>query len=224
MLLTKQRTRRAEKELDSGFHQGRMTRSRLKDLTHNENDGSEKQNPKQSSGVFKDSGQVQLEMERQKFQEKVENEKSAREQRRQKRLMRNELPTSENKEEFKNIDWSSREILREFNRVKALRKKDKRSRRKRNRAKYYNRNRRGSINTEEETDLFENPEDFEWPDSEPIIQNKRQSTNSGRQVTKPENKDEEDENDAENLKIMMEANVYRLLGIQEQGCEEMKIF
>ena len=172
---------------------------------------------------FKDASQIQLEKERAKRREKIDDERSAREQRRQKRLMRNELPTSENKESFKNIDWSTKEIIREFGRVKALRKRDMRNRRKRCRARYSSRNRRGSVNTEEEPDLFENPEDFDWPDAEPIVRQKQKSTNSGRQVNKPENKDEE-ENESETLKIMMEANMYRLLGIQERGLEEMKIF
>ena len=172
---------------------------------------------------FKDASQIQLEKERAKRREKIDDERSAREQRRQKRMMRNELPTSENKESFKNIDWSTKEIIREFGRVKALRKREMRNRRKRCRARYSSRNRRGSVNTEEEPDLFENPEDFDWPDAEPIIRQKQKSTNSGRQVNKPENKDEE-EDESETLKIMMEANMYRLLGIQERGLEEMKIF
>ena len=81
------------------------------------------------------------------------------------------------------------------------------------------------MDTEEETDLFENPEDFEWPDlkvspkPEPGVQ-----TNSGRAVTNPKPGSESEDLDTQSLKIIMEANVYRLLGKQEQGIEEMKIF
>lgn len=97
-----------------------------------------------------------------KDRNKIESERSAREQRRQKRVIRNEVPCTFNKESFKNIDWSPREIIREFNRIKALRKRDKKERRKRGGAKYSQR-RKGSINTEEETDLFERNSDFDWP-------------------------------------------------------------
>lgn len=221
MLITRQRTRRTETEIDSSLLSGRVTRSRLKDLNQPKDMNNDIEGTKQGSSVFKDSSQIQLENERLKKQEKIEDERSAREQRRQKRLMRNELPTSKNKDDFVNIDWSSREIIRELTRVKAIRKKEKKNRRKRTRAKHLNRNRRGSINTDEETDLFDHPEDFEWPGTDPIIQQNKKATNRGRQVTKPENFNE---NETEGLKIMMEANMYRLLGIQKQGLEEMKIF
>ncbi|CAI2365661.1 unnamed protein product [Moneuplotes crassus] len=235
MLLTKKRTRQADKELEPEFISGRVTRSRLKDLNKTEEE-KDVCSSKNSTG-YKDSGQIQTEFERQKrknieaFDNKngtmtkpyITHEKSAREQRRQKRVLRNELPTSENRDEFKNINWSNREIFREFTRVKSLRRREK-NKRKKMKARYTSRKRKGSINTEEETDLFEDPEDFEWPDADiDISVLKQQSTNSGRQVTKPENKDDEDDN-TQSLKIMMEANIYRLLGKQEQGLEEMKIF
>jgi len=186
----------------------------------------------------KDPNKEQIELER-VHRQKVESEKSAREQRRQKRLLRNEfLNTDEIKQELGTIDWSKREILREFNRLKALRKKEKRSKIKRSGAKYSFRGRKGSFNTEDESDLFENPEDFEWPEVEITIGDAHQqealgnydnpgrakqatkSTASGRAVTK---KEKDDEDASESLKIIMEANVYRLLGTEEKGMEEMKI-
>lgn len=221
MLLTKQRTRQSNNVLEPDFLPGRVTRSRLKDLNKTEEEKDNKTN--KSGGVYKDSSQIQIELERQKRQEKIETEKSAREQRRQKRVLRNEFPTSENKDEFRNIDWSSKEIIREFNRVRALKRREKNKRKKKNgRA---SRKRRRSVDTEEETDLFENPEDFEWPDLK--VSPKPESgvqTNSGRAVTNPKPGSESEDLDTQSLKIIMEANVYRLLGKQEQGMEEMKIF
>jgi hypothetical protein len=210
MLLTKQRTRMQEKaDIESTQLQGRVTRGRLKDLTKDDQDN----NSNMSGSNAKDGTKVLLEIERQKHQDKIgissysysyaiDHEKSAREQRRQKRVIRNEVPSTYNKESFKDIDWSPREIMREFNRIKALRKRDKKDRRKRGGAKYSQR-RKGSINTEEEIDLFEKSSDFEWPRD--LEEEQKKETTSGRQVQKPD-KSEEDENENENLKIIMQAN------------------
>lgn len=169
-LITRQRTRRAEKDLETTLLQGRVTRNRLKDFNKivgaSEDDNNEKASEKSEVSGSKDNVKVQLELDKQRRQQKIEAEKSAREQRRQKRLMRNEIPTEENKDDFKNLEWSDREILREFNRIKALRVKDKKNRRKRAATKSGARVRRGSVNTDSETDLFENPSDFEWPDAD----------------------------------------------------------
>lgn len=224
MLLTKQRTRRAEKELDATLLQGRVTRGRLKDFKKTvEDENNDKASVRSGTSASKDVSKIQYNLERQRRQEKVESERLAREQRRQKRLFRNEfLTTADNKEELKNINWSNREIIREFNRLRALRKKEMKSRKRRAGVKYAFRARKGSVNTEDESDLFENPEDFEWPEAEKVISHKQKSTASGRPVNKRDI--DEDNEGNEGLKIMMEANVYRLLGVEEQGVEEMDIF
>jgi hypothetical protein len=218
MLMTKQRSRGENASLESSLLQGRVTRSRLKDFNKTvEEEKQEKDSIRSGASTAKDPNKLLLEIERQRKQNKLKSEKSAREQRRQKRLLRNEfMNTDEIKQELGKVDWSKREVLREFNRLRTLRKKEKRNRVKKVRT---TRARKGSINTEDESDLFENPEDFEWPDAE--IQLPEKQTLSGRPVTKKEKDSEDDE--IESLKIMMEANIYRLLGIQETGMKEMKI-
>jgi len=101
ILITRQRTRRAEKELDYSLLQsGRLTRGGLKSLTKTMDE--ENNLDKQSSGSGNDPAKIQFEVEEARRKEKMEAEKLAREERLQKR-----------------------EMMKEYNRLKAQRKRDK---------------------------------------------------------------------------------------------------
>ena len=178
-LITRQRTRTAEKEHDYAL----MLRSRTRNHKNNEIDDNEDQSdsPRQQSDT-KPKNKFEVQETRRK--ERQDTERKAREDRLQKR-----------------------EMMKEYNRLRAQRKRQKKARRTKG-AKYSARPRKGSVYTEDESDLFETMSYIEQDD----------------EIDQEEVVAGEDELDeSSGLKIFMEANVYRLLGKYEQGLQEMTI-
>lgn len=125
---------------------------------------------------------VQYEMEENRRKEKSRVERVAREERLQKR-----------------------EMMKEFNRLRAQRKREKKARRSKG-AKYSGRPRKGSVFTEDESDLFETMSFFEQNEEKGQADNLNQPNAQTNELT-----------------IYTEANLYRMLGKYERGLAGMTI-